>query len=108
MKITEEEHSNILFLRVSSAFRSWCNTEASATRRIVRGASFEASFAGEEVIPDEEDAEAANIGLPNTESESNKAMVRRHKRLRAATETSSKRDKSRCEACSKWHPLPSC
>jgi hypothetical protein len=109
MKITEEEHTDITFLRVGSAFRSWCDTEASVIAgRIVRGSAFRVSFAGEEATPDEEDAEAANIGLPNLEGESSKAMVRSHKRSRAATETSGKRDKSRCEACGKWHPLPRC
>lgn len=46
------------------------------------------------MLPNKEDANAANIGLSNIEGKSNKAMGRRYKRLRAATKTNGKQDKS--------------
>jgi hypothetical protein len=106
MKITEEEYTDITFLRVGSAFRSWRDTEASViSGHIVRGSASQVSFAVEEATPGEGDAETANIGLPNQEGEKSKTMGRCHKRSRAATETSGKREKSRYEACDKWRPL---
>jgi flagellar biosynthesis regulator FlaF len=94
------------FQAVGSAFRSWFYTRypgSVAQTPTVRGSAFEARFAGEDVTPDEEEADTTNQGASS--------VGNGRKRQRANTSSATDRQKvkrARCKACDKPHDISRC
>ena len=104
-KLTEGVE-DVRFQAVGSAFRSWFVTRypgSKASKPTIRGSAFGTRFAGENAIPDEDEADTTDQGAGKVENS--------RKRQRANTSSVPKGQKVKrvqCKACDRPHNITEC